>query len=148
MNRIVVYDTNVLLSAIGWKGQPRKCLELARTSVVRGLTCQPVLTELAEKLDSRLALSDKEIASWISDLLRFLRLVPIPGTLKVIAADPDDDAILECAVVGGATHIVTGDRRHLLPLGNYQGISIVTPAQFIALAEGPRHPTGTSGNLP
>jgi predicted nucleic acid-binding protein len=40
---------------------------------------------------------------------------------------------LECAVVGGATHIVTGDRRHLLPLGSYQGIAIVSAADFLAL---------------
>jgi predicted nucleic acid-binding protein len=35
--------------------------------------------------------------------------------------------------VGGATHIVTGDRRHLLPLGSYQGIAIVSAADFLAL---------------
>jgi predicted nucleic acid-binding protein len=41
--------------------------------------------------------------------------------------------ILECAVVGGATHIVTGDKRHLLPLGNYQGVSIISAADFFTL---------------
>jgi predicted nucleic acid-binding protein len=44
-----------------------------------------------------------------------------------------DHKVLECAVVGGATHIVTGDRRHLLPLGSYQGIAIVSAADFLAL---------------
>ena len=39
--------------------------------------------------------------------------------------------VIECALVGGATHIVTGDRRHLLPLQNYQGIDIVTAVDFI-----------------
>jgi hypothetical protein len=47
--------------------------------------------------------------------------------------DPDDHKVLECAVVGGATHIVTGDRRHLLSLGSYQGIAIVSAADFLAL---------------
>ena len=41
--------------------------------------------------------------------------------------------VVECAVVGQATHIVTGDRRHLLPLGSYQGIAIVTAADFLTL---------------
>lgn len=57
----------------------------------------------------------------------------IANELKVIDADPDDDKVLECAVLGSATHIVTGDRRHLLPLGSFHGIRIVTPAEFLAL---------------
>jgi predicted nucleic acid-binding protein len=39
---------------------------------------------------------------------------------------------LECAVVAAATHVVTGDRRHLLPMRNYAGIAIVSPAVFLA----------------
>ena len=59
--------------------------------------------------------------------------VPIANTLDVVNADPDDNKVVECAVVGDATHIVTGDRRHLLPLGSYQGISIVSATDFLAL---------------
>ena len=55
-------------------------------------------------------------------------------SLKVVSANPDDDKVIECAVVGGATHIITGDSRHLLPLGSYQGIFIVKAADFLALA--------------
>ena len=50
---------------------------------------------------------------------------------KGITTDPDSDKIIECAVVGSATHIVTGDRKHLLPLENYRGILIVTAAEFL-----------------
>ena len=42
--------------------------------------------------------------------------------------------LFECAVVGSAKYIVTGDRRHLLPMKTYRGIEIVTAAQFVALA--------------
>ncbi len=73
----------------------------------------------------------------MADLLTFLKLVSITGTLKADPADPDDDKVLECAVLAGATHIVTGDRRHLLPLGTFQGIPIVTAADFLALATVP-----------
>ena len=65
-------------------------------------------------------------------LLTFSRVVSISGQLKVVAGDPDDDKVLECAVVAGATHVVTGDRRHLLPMRSYAGIQIVTPAEFLA----------------
>lgn len=123
----------VLLSGIGWKGKPFQCLELARSGTVEGVICQEIADELAEKLQQKLSLSSEEISETLADLLSFLRLVTIAGQLKVLAVDPDDDMVLECAVVGNATHIVTGDKRHLLPLGTYQGIRIVSPAEFLQL---------------
>jgi len=46
--------------------------------------------------------------------------------------DPDDNRVLEAAIAGEADYIVTGDR-DLLELGSYEGIRIVTPAEFVAL---------------
>jgi predicted nucleic acid-binding protein len=97
------------------------------------MTCREILEELAEKLATKLGFSSTQVTDTIGDLLTFLRLVTITHFLKVVTADPDDDKVVECAVVGGATHIVTGDRRHLLPLGSYQGIAIVSAADFLAL---------------
>jgi len=134
MRLIAVFDTNILLSGIGWQGRPYRCLELARSGVVVGLTCWELLDELAEKLQTKLNFPPSQVSDTIADLLGFLRMVTITGTLRVVNADPDDDKVLECAVVGGATHIVTGDRRHLLPLGSYRGIPIVTAAHFLELA--------------
>jgi uncharacterized protein len=133
MPHVAVFDTNVLLSAIGWKGKPFECLQLACGGVVQGLTCQEILTELAETQEAKLNFSAEQVAEALTDLLSFLNLVAIAGQLKVVAADPDDDKVLECAVVGVATHIVTGDRQHLLPLGSFQDIPIVTPAEFLRL---------------
>ena len=61
------------------------------------------------------------------------RVVAISGTLKAVPADPDDDKVIECAVAGGAGYIVTGDHKHLLPIGTYQGIRIVTAAEFLTV---------------
>lgn len=58
-------------------------------------------------------------------------MVKITNQLKDVTTDPDDNKIIECALVGDATHIVTGDKRHLLPLRNYQGIHIVTATDFL-----------------
>ena len=131
MQPIAVYDTNILLSGIGWRGSPYRCLELARQGSVEGLTCSEILDELAEKLTTKLNFSVSETTDVIADLLGFLRVVKITNTLKAIPADSADDKIIECAVVGEATHIVTGDRRHLLPLGSHQGVLIVTAADFL-----------------
>ena len=128
---VVVYDTNILLSSIGWGGNPARCLELARQSSVEGLTCTEILMELEDKLPIKLNFSSREIANTLADLRSFLRIVKINNTLQSVTTDPDDDKIIECAVVGEATHIVTGDRRHLLPLRSYQNIQIVTARDFL-----------------
>ncbi|MBM3241629.1 putative toxin-antitoxin system toxin component, PIN family [Candidatus Poribacteria bacterium] len=128
-----VFDTNILLSGVGWRGSPYRCLELARAGIVEGLTCRELLDELVEKLQAKLNFSAIQVADTIADLLGFLRVVIITNTLKAVNTDPDDDKVLECAVVGGATHIVTGDRRHLILLGSYHGIPIVTATDFLAL---------------
>ena len=132
MRFVAVFDTNVLLSAIGWKGNPFRCLELARAGTIELVTCQEILDELTDKLELRLAQSSEVITETLSDLLTALRVVSITGELKEIVSDPDDDKVLECA---NATHIVSGDRKHLLPLGNYRGIRIVSPAEFLRTIE-------------
>ena len=116
MQPIVVYDTNILFSGLGWKGIPYRCIELARQGRVVGLTCSEILNELAEKLTTKLDFPQYQVTDTIADLLGFLRIAEITNTVKVINADADDDKVIECAVVGSATHIVTGNRRHLLPL--------------------------------
>ena len=131
MRPVAVFDTNVLLSGVGWKGKPFQCLELARAGVVDGATCRELLDELAEKLQAKLSFSAEQSLQTLAELLTFLRVVPITGQLKAVPADPDDDKVVECAVVAGATHIVTGDRRHLLPLGSFQGIQVISPADFL-----------------
>jgi putative PIN family toxin of toxin-antitoxin system len=131
---IAVFDTNVLFSAVAWKGKPFLCLESARAGIVDGVTCRELLDELADKLQSKLSFSAGQTLQTVADLLTFLRVVPITGQLKAVPADPDDDKLLECAAAAGATHIVTGDRRHLLPLGSFRGIAIVTAADFLAVA--------------
>lgn len=46
-------------------------------------------------------------------------------------ADPDDEMVLECALAGEADFIVTGDKKHLLPLRQFRDIPIVNPAEFL-----------------
>jgi predicted nucleic acid-binding protein len=48
-----------------------------------------------------------------------------------IADDPADDAVLACAIGARAEVIVSGDS-HLLRLGDYQGIPILTAAELLA----------------
>ena len=49
----------------------------------------------------------------------------------VVLADPDDDAVIACAVTAHCEVIVSGDS-HLLDLKRYQDIRVVTAAELLA----------------
>lgn len=58
-----------------------------------------------------------------------------PGTpqrIEAITGDPADDAILATAVEAGVDVFVTGDRKHLLPIGEHLGVKLLTPQAFLA----------------
>ena len=56
---------------------------------------------------------------------RFLR-----HRVNAVREGPDDNRILECALAADADVIVSGDR-HLLKLGAHEGITILTPRDFL-----------------
>jgi predicted nucleic acid-binding protein len=57
---------------------------------------------------------------------------PAPDRVPELTGDRADDAILAAAVQARVDVLVTGDRRHLLPLGKYCGVRILTPQAFLA----------------
>ncbi len=75
MPPVVVFDTNILFSAIGWRGRPHECLEYARSGLITGITCQELLDELTDKLRDKLAFTDEQLAETFADLLSFLSLI-------------------------------------------------------------------------
>jgi putative PIN family toxin of toxin-antitoxin system len=132
MSLRAVFDTNILISAsVSLTGAPFRCLALARADEVESVTCHEILDEFREKLVGKFSLSPATAALAVDEVKKFSRVVAIPGTLTGVTVDPDDHKVLECAMSGTATHVVTGDKRHLLPLGQYQGIPIVTAADFL-----------------
>jgi putative PIN family toxin of toxin-antitoxin system len=132
MPPLVVFDTSVLLSAIGWRGKPLQCLELARLHQIQAVTCREIMEELAAKLQEKLDFTPEATAETIADLLNTMTIVRISGLLRAVPADPKDDMIVECAAVSDADYIVSGERRHLLPLGTYGRTRIVSPDALLS----------------
>ncbi len=57
--------------------------------------------------------------------------VTIRKKIAIITADPSDNKFLECAIAGKADCIVSGDKKHVLPLKHYQKIPILSPKEFL-----------------
>ena len=127
-----VFDTNILFSAAGWRGNPFQCVERARAGEFRIFTCPELMEELAEKLGSRLYFSADQVAETLADYLGFLQVIRIPRTLTAVCRDPGDNIVLECALESHAQYIISGDK-DLLELKEFRGIRIVRAAEFLRL---------------
>ena len=131
MTERVVFDTNAMISGLIWKGKPYHCLLLARARVIQSVYCNPMLAELTEKLRGKFKYSENHIHAVVADIRRYAEQVEIEGSLQVVRADPDDDKFVECAIIGGASFIISSDH-HLLDLGEYQNIKIASPEDFLS----------------
>lgn len=130
----VVADTNIYISALMFGGLPGSFLDLAFLRSFQLVTSPALLDELDEKLRLKFGVSQHDATRVRAKIESTALVVKPTTTLQVITDDPDDDRVLECAVAGEADCIVSGDR-HLLKLGSYQGISIVTAREFMESAE-------------
>lgn len=134
----VVLDTNVVVSRyLNPSGAPAQIINLWQQDKFDLVVSEAILVEYKqvlgyEHLRSRHHLSSVEIDVIIEDFREFsIRTIP-ERVLMVVKEDPDDNIFLECAIAGNAEYIVSGDP-HLLKLGSYKGIQILTPASFLSL---------------
>jgi putative PIN family toxin of toxin-antitoxin system len=130
----VVFDTNVYISALMFGGLPGSLLDLAFLQSFILVISPALMDELDEKLRLKFEVSAEDAAIVRAKLESNAEIVMPDVVLDVIEDDPDDNRVLECAVKGSANYIVTGDR-HLLKLGAYEAIPIVTVRQFLGAAE-------------
>ncbi len=129
----VVFDTNVYISAILTPGKAREALELARTGEISLLVSEAILWEIERVLRLKIHRSGSEIA-FVLQAIRDISIFISPTTkLSLIKEDDADNRVLECALDGKAEYIVSGDQHHLLPLGEFRGIKVLSPAEFLHL---------------
>jgi len=131
-----VLDANVFVSAIiSPKGNPAKILNAWRNDKFLLLISRPILEEIGRvlrypKIRRRHRRSERKIQIFLEDLSRLAILAPGKLSLSIIADDPSDNRYVECAVEGEADYLVSGDD-HLLRLGAYEDVRIVTPREFV-----------------
>jgi putative PIN family toxin of toxin-antitoxin system len=81
----------------------------------------------------RYPLTMEQIAEYMASLQVVAEVVE--GRLQVYGAsrDPDDNHVLACALEGKVDFIVSDERKHILPLGEYRGIPIVSMPAFLKM---------------
>jgi len=136
INLKVVLDTNVLVSALLRRNSiPHRIFEAAENQVFL-LCISPGIIKEVEAVISRPTLvkrtqmNERERTVFLNTLKEVSVLIEPSKELPPLAADPDDTKFLECALEGQVDYIVSGDN-HLLQLGIYEGIKILSPRDFV-----------------
>ena len=130
-------DTNTIVSALLWHGNPRKLLDAVRAGVAVSVTSPMLLAELADvlgraKFASKVQVSGETVGQMVNDYARVARVVFPLTEPRVVPDDPDDDPVIACAVAARADLIVSGDL-DLLRMGCYGSMRIVTVVQALDL---------------
>ncbi|NTW84420.1 MAG: putative toxin-antitoxin system toxin component, PIN family [Chlorobiaceae bacterium] len=127
----VVCDTNVLVSGILFGGNPRELLRLCSSGTLTNFTSPELLREIEQVLlRPKFGLNEEQVYGIIRLFRDTFSLVMPEIRICIITADPDDNRVLETASSARAEAIISGDA-HLLELKEWNGIVIVTPADFL-----------------
>jgi len=135
-----VLDVNVFVSAlISPGGPPGRILDAWLEQRFLLVTSETIIAELRRvtsepRLARRYGLTQGEVERLLAEL-PYLAIIT-PGSVEVqgVARHAEDDKLLACAVEGGAGYLVTGDN-HLLSLGAFEGVTIVSPGDFEKLLD-------------
>jgi putative PIN family toxin of toxin-antitoxin system len=137
--RRYVFDTSVIVSAVLLKhSKPRQSFDLAldHGTILLSLPMMKELNDVLSrpKFDRYLLREERE--RFLAALVMEAVFIEITEKIK-ICRDPKDDMILELAVNGSATRIVSSDT-DLLELNPFRSIPIVKPDEFISLTRSGR----------
>ena len=136
----VVLDANIYISSlISSQGNPATIINRWLSGEFDVLLSQPIIDEISrvtgyERLQKKYQKIRERRLEFIELISKQSIWSESTETLAIVKADESDNRYLEYAIAGGATYVVTGDEP-LLSVGNYQGISIITPAVFVTLLE-------------
>jgi putative PIN family toxin of toxin-antitoxin system len=132
----VVLDSNVLVSAYSFRGVPGAVFDAARDGLIDGVVSLHILGEVRRVLvRPHLGYDQREADDFVSDIASFCDVLVTDRVPGAWCPDPDDDAIVQTAILAGASHVVTGDA-HLLGM-SVPRLRFVTPGELLDLAQQP-----------
>jgi len=137
----IVIDTNVLLSAFfSNRGKSYKLLELIAKEALRGVKYNIISVPLALEFEEVMLrpknrekysyLTEKDIRLVISDIIHISNKVELHYLWRPFLKDSFDDKVLETAVNGQASAIITFNIKDFEGVKKYFGIDILTPVEL------------------
>ena len=127
----VVFDTNVLVSAMLSRGSPyvllRKAISKKFTLVVSDL----LLEEFDDVIQRpKFRFTADELGEMFHVLMQTAEVVDVVSKFNVVERDFKDNIVVEAAYDGKADFIVSGDE-HLLSLKSFRDIKIVSVKEML-----------------
>ncbi len=132
----ITADTNTVISALLWKGNPRKIFDAARDGIVELYTTADLIAELEgvltrERFKKHLGTANVSVRELVDGYAALSEIVEPASIEAVVLRDPDDDAVIACAVAAESEAIVSGDD-DLLSLGKYRSIRMLSATEAVA----------------
>ncbi|HEX9092609.1 MAG TPA: putative toxin-antitoxin system toxin component, PIN family [Coriobacteriia bacterium] len=131
----VVLDTNVIVSGVRFGGVPGAVFESARSGAIDGVISLYILGELREVLmRPQFRHEPDDVDLLAQEIAGYCDVLVTESVPDEWSSDPDDDAVVQTALLGGAPFVVTSDA-HLLGL-SVPNVRFVTPADLLAIVRG------------
>ena|SRR3989338_1159986 len=131
----VVLDTNVFVSGIHWQGASEKILRFWFLNKFELVSSAETLDEFVKTMASfKIPMKIEDVLWWESLIIEKSENVAPKRKINVVKDDSDDNKFVEVALEGKADYIVTQDK-HLLRIKEFEGISIITPEEFLRILE-------------
>lgn len=127
----IVIDTNVLISGLLFGGRPRQLLNQVNATGIVIITSETLIAELKRVLLTKFKITLSHWRLIEQNIRSSASLVASTNTIRILKDEPDN-RLLEAAVAGGCSYIVTGDKL-LLALGNYEKVKVLNVNQFLNL---------------
>ncbi|MXY94516.1 MAG: putative toxin-antitoxin system toxin component, PIN family [Caldilineaceae bacterium SB0664_bin_27] len=131
----VVLDTNIFISGLNFSGNERLVLELARRGRFELYLSPFILQETVGVLTRKFGWSEERSTQALQILRGAAVVIEPQRILSVIENHQADNQILACALEASADYLITGDRRHLLPLETFRNVRIISASQFLSLLD-------------
>jgi uncharacterized protein len=128
----IVLDTNIFISAV-LGGRLGIIIDEWKAGKFKLIVTDAIAREYLEVINRpKFKIPQDEIIAASDYLLQIAEFVTPEEEILVIVADPTDNKFLEAAIAGKVDYIVSGDN-HLLEIGSFREIPIITAREFVNL---------------
>ncbi len=127
----VVIDTNVYISGLTFTGKPNEVLELMIKEKIEVYISPFILGEIETILKKTFGWDEEQVKKALNQIKRKVTQIQPKAKVSIVKQKDSDNRIIECAIEAKAQYLVSGDTKHLLPLKQYHGIKIISPAKFL-----------------